>query len=186
VEPTDDEAALVALAQRDRRAFAPLYSRYFTPIYRYCYRRLGSPETAADATSQTFAKALAALPSCRGESFRAWLFAIAHNVLNDGYRAKTFDQPLEEAHELLDRAPSPEDLAVEAEERRTLARLLSQLSDDQRQIVELRLAGLTSKEIASALGRTPNAIDQAQFRAINRLRALLAETTPGRNMEEPR
>jgi RNA polymerase sigma factor (sigma-70 family) len=63
---------------------------------------------------------------------------------------------------------------------------LSQLSDDQRQIVELRLAGLTSKEIASALGRTPNAIDQAQFRAINRLRALLAETTPGRNMEEPR
>jgi len=186
METTEDDAALVASAQRDRHAFAPLYSRYFTPIYSYCYRRLGSPEAAADATSQTFAKALAALPSCRAESFRAWLFAIAANVLTDGYRAKTFDQPLDEAHDMHDRTPSPEDLAVEAEQRRTLAHVLSQLTEDQRQIVELRLAGLTSKEIATALGRTPNAVDQAQFRAINRLRTLIAGTKVDRTMEDAR
>ncbi len=182
----DDEAKLVALAQRDRRAFAPLYTRYVEPIYRYCYRRLGTPEAAADATSQTFAKALAALAHCRAETFRSWLFAIAHNVLTDGYRVRTFDQPLERAAEVVDAAPSPDDLAVVAEERSTLERLLVQLQPEQRQILELRLAGLTSKEIAAAIGRTPNAVDQAQFRAVNRLRALLAASGQERGREVSR
>jgi hypothetical protein len=44
-----DEAALVARAQADRHAFAPLYARYLDPVYRYCYRRLGSKEAAEDA-----------------------------------------------------------------------------------------------------------------------------------------
>jgi RNA polymerase sigma-70 factor (ECF subfamily) len=178
----DDEVELVALAQRDRRAFAPLYSRYFDPVYRYCYRRLGTPEAAADATSQTFAKALAALPTCRAETFRSWLFAIAHNVLTDGFRSDRFE-PLESAAEVVDAAPSPEDLAVVAEERSTLEGLLGQLQPEQRQILELRLAGLTSKEIAAALGRTPNAVDQAQFRAVNRLRTLLAASGQVRGKE---
>ncbi|MEA2585887.1 MAG: hypothetical protein QOF33_3972, partial [Thermomicrobiales bacterium] len=179
----DDEAELVALAQRDRRAFASLYTRYFDAVYRYCYRRLGIPELAADATSQTFAKALAALATCRGETFRSWLFAIAHNVLTDRFRTDRFDLSLESAAEVADAAPSPEDLAVVAEERSTLVRLLVQLQPEQRQILELRLAGLTSKEIAAALGRTPNAVDQAQFRAVNRLRALLAASGQDRGTE---
>jgi len=183
VTTVEDETELVALAQRDRRAFAPLYTRYFDPVYRYCYRRLGSPETAADATSQTFAKALAALPTCRAETFRSWLFAIAHNVLTDGFRTNRFDQPLENAVEVVDAAPSPEDLAVVAEERSTLQELLVRLPPEQRRILELRLAGLTSKEIAAALGRTPNAIDQAQFRAVSRLRALLAASEHARGRE---
>jgi RNA polymerase sigma-70 factor, ECF subfamily len=182
----DDEAGLVALAQRDPHAFAPLYARYFEVIYRYCYRRLGSAEAAADATSQTFAKALAAVATCRAETFRAWLFAIAHNVLTDGYRNRQFDQPLERAAEIADAAPSPEDLAVLAEERSTLTGLLVRLQPEQRQILELRLAGLTSKEIAAVLGRTPNAIDQAQFRAVNRLRSLLAASVHDRGTEESR
>jgi len=182
----DDEAELVALAQRDRRAFAPLYTRYFDPIYRYCYRRLGSPDAAADATSQTFAKALAALSTCRAETFRSWLFAIAHNVLTDGFRIRTFDQPLESAAEVVDATPSPEDLAVVAEERSTLEWLLVQLQPEQRQILELRLAGLTSKEIAEAIGRTPNAVDQAQFRAVNRLRTLLAASGHAQGREVSR
>src|SRR5687768_11853835 len=79
----DEDARMVALAKRDPRAFAPLYDRYFDPVYRYCYRRLGDGETAADATAQVFAKALAALPRYREDapSFRSWLFAIAHNVI---------------------------------------------------------------------------------------------------------
>ena len=181
---TDDEAELVARAKRDRRAFAPLYARYFDPVYRYSYRRLGNADAAADATSQIFAKALAALPTCGEATFRPWLFAIAHNILADRFRTRRPDEPLEMAADVPDAAPSPEDLAVAADERGTLARLLAQLLPDQRHILELRLAGLTSKEIGAALGRSPNAVDQAQFRALNRLRALL--DAAGRGNEESR
>ena len=85
-EPNDD-ADLVARAKVDRQEFALLYTRYADPVYRYCLRRLGNPETAADATSQIFAKAMVALPGCRDSAFRSWLFAIAHNTLVDAYRA---------------------------------------------------------------------------------------------------
>ena len=47
-----DEAAQIALARRDPHAFAPLYERYADPIYRYCHRRLGVPDAAADSTSK--------------------------------------------------------------------------------------------------------------------------------------
>src|SRR5688572_23840865 len=103
----EDDAVLVERARRDPQAFAPLYGRYVDPIYRYCYRRLGEPEAAADATAQVFAKALAALPGCRADRFRSWLFSIAHNTLADVHRARRGDAPLDEAAEVVDAAPSP-------------------------------------------------------------------------------
>jgi len=80
------DAALVERARADREAFALLYARDLRPIYRYCDHRLGDAEAAEDATSQTFARALAALPTCDPESFRAWPFAIAHNVVSDRFQ----------------------------------------------------------------------------------------------------
>jgi RNA polymerase sigma-70 factor, ECF subfamily len=169
-----DEATEVARAKRDRQAFALLYLRYFDRVYAYCYRRLGTADEAADATSLVFARALAALPSCREDAFRSWLFAIAHNVLADQYRSRRLDRPLDDALELADRGPSPEDAAIADEARAIVTRLLSELPADQRNVLELRLAGLTSKEIGDVLGKQANAVDQAQFRAMTRLRVLTA------------
>jgi hypothetical protein len=76
-DETSDEA-LVVRALGDRQAFALLYDRYVGPNYRYCYGRLGDREEAEDATSVFFARALAALSTQRGASFRSWLFTIAH------------------------------------------------------------------------------------------------------------
>ena len=168
-----DEAALVALAQIDRRAFAPLYARYADPVYRYCYRRLGNPEAAADATSQVFVKALAALPRFRAGSFRSWLFAIAHNTVVDDLRGARAEATLEAGADRPDPGPSPEELAVAADEGRALRAVLAGLSDDQRHVVELRLAGLSDREIAAVLGRSLAATKMLQVRAVARLRVLL-------------
>lgn len=167
------DAELVALAQGDPRAFAPLYTRYLDPIHRYCYRRLGSREAAEDATSLVFAKALSALPRYHHTSFRCWLFTIAHHVIVDRYRDTLPEHALETAADLLDEAPSPEELALAADERRSVRVLLAQLPDHQRRVVELRLAGLTGAEIAQTLGRSAANIDVTQCRAVARMRVLL-------------
>ena len=167
-----EEAMLVARAKRDRDAFALLYISYFDRIYAYCYRRLGNPEEAADATSSIFSRALESLQSCRDASFRSWLFSIAHNVLIDLRRAHRFDHPLDDTFDLRDRGPTPEDEAITRETIRSVTSLLSQLPADQRQVLEFRLVGLTSKEIGAILDKQPNAIDQIQFRAVSRLRIL--------------
>jgi RNA polymerase sigma-70 factor (ECF subfamily) len=168
------ESELIARAVHDPQAFALLYRRYLDPVYRYCYHRLGSKEAAEDATSQVFAKALAALSSYRADRpFRSWLFAIAHNVIVDAHRARRVHQPLNAAVDVLDAAPSPEDLALAAEEKHTVQTLLAGLTPDQARVVELRLAGLTEVEIARVLGRRPGAVRAVQFRALTKLRALL-------------
>jgi RNA polymerase sigma-70 factor (ECF subfamily) len=177
----DDEAALVAAAKADRRAFTPLYRRYVDPIYRYCYRRLGNREAAEDATSLVFARALAALPNCREESFRSWLFAIAHNVIANDIRAARPQQPLAEAELLVDSAAGPEDLAIAGETHATVLDVLPRLPADQRRVLELRLAGLSGPEIAAALGRSHGSVRVAQSRAVARLRALLVG--PGENID---
>ena len=175
--PQDSElvsdVALVALAQHHPQAFAQIYARYLDPVYRYCYRRLGSSEAAEDATSLIFAKALSALPRYNGTSFRSWLFTIAHHVIVDRYRETPAAQPLDTAFSLRDESPSPEDLAIAADERRSVRALLAQLPEHQRQVIELRMAGLTGAEIALTLGRTPANVDVTQHRAITRLRGLL-------------
>ena len=173
-----DEALLVARAKHQRDAFAPLYITYFDRVYAYCYRRLGDPEEAADATSQVFARALEAIGTCREASFRSWLFAIAHNALVDAYRGHRLERSIDDLLDLHDRGPSPEDLAIRRETTQSVTALLARLPDEQRQVLELRLAGLSSKEIGGILGKHPNAIDQAQYRAVQRLRQLTGIADP--------
>jgi RNA polymerase sigma-70 factor (ECF subfamily) len=165
-----EDAALVAAAQADPQAFTSLYARYLQPVYRYCYRRLGTGAAAEDATSEVFVKVLAGLPRYREGSFRGWLFTIAHHVTMDALRQHRPQEPLGAAREAMDTALSPEEKFVSAETQRAL---LACLPDDQRQVVELRLAGLTGGEIAAVLGRSLGSVKSLQFRALARLRCAL-------------
>ena len=61
------DVVLVARAQRDRRAFASLFDRYWDPIFRFCYYRVGDWQEAEDAASQVFTNALAGLARFRPE-----------------------------------------------------------------------------------------------------------------------
>ena len=174
-----DEGALIDAARTDPRAFADLYHRHVSAIYRFCYRRLGAKEAAEDATAQVFTKALSGLAGYRGGSFRSWLFAIAHHVVVDEVRLARSDMPLTAAAASTDPGPGPEEVAVDAEESLALRAVMAQLPPDQRRVVELRLAGLSGVEIAVALGRSHGTIRNLQHRTLVRLRALLGVTGSG-------
>ena len=182
-EPAGEDGAsdadLAARAIADREAFAALYLRYVEPVYRYCYHRLGDWASAEDATSQIFTRALAGLPHYRERgSFRSWLFAIAHNVVTDLARRSrrtgvNYSPPL--PIDLVDPAPSPDDDVAAALTADRLDAALASLPAAQRRVLELRLSGLSSPEVAGVLGRSPTAVRSLQFRAVERLRRLLAE-----------
>jgi RNA polymerase sigma-70 factor (ECF subfamily) len=170
----NDDESLVLQAKDDASAFAPLYHRYVRPIFGYCFQRLGTRELAEDATSQVFIKALSALPNYRSNSFRGWLFTIARNVVIDLQRNRA-TAPLDDAWDVTDDAQSPEEITVLGDSETSVRRLLSLLNRDQREVVELRLAGLRGAEIAQVLGRRQGAVRATQFRAFRILREFLNE-----------
>jgi RNA polymerase sigma-70 factor (ECF subfamily) len=175
----DEERALAVRARVDRASFGVLYDRYVDRIYAYCYRRLQTREAAEDATSDTFLKAIAAIGKYRPEagSFRAWLFTIAHRVVIDAWRGARPHAPLDGIGDIPEAGAGPEHLALAREASRDLYALVALLPDDQANVVQLRLAGLTDREIGEALGRSHGAIRIAQHRAIKRLQALAANGT---------
>jgi RNA polymerase sigma-70 factor (ECF subfamily) len=81
--------------------------------------------------------------------------------------------------DLVDPAPSPDEAVAAALRVDRLDAALAALPADQRRVLELRLSGLSSPEVAHVLGRSPIAVRSLQFRAVERLRRLLAEDGPG-------
>jgi len=165
---SDEE--IVARAEHDPRHFAPLYRRYAKPIHAFVLRRTGDPEQAADITSQVFTRALAALPRYRTGPFRGWIYAIARNVVIDSRRRARPIVPIAAAELIASRDVAPDDQVIANEARATLMAALETLSETQRQIVMLRLAGLTGREVAEELGMGYAAMKSAQYRAFTRLR----------------
>jgi RNA polymerase sigma-70 factor (ECF subfamily) len=170
----DDDARLVALAHADQEAFAALYHRHVAGIYGYCYRLLGSPERAEDATQQVFAQALASLPRYREqERFRAWLYTIAHHVIHTQLGAERPHASLDMVAAVPDPGHTPEEQALGALDRAALLAAIARLPGDQRRVIELRIAGMKGREIAAELGRSHEAVRMLQHRALNKLASAL-------------
>lgn len=176
-----DERAIVAAAQVDRSAFAPLYRRYVGPVYRYCHARLGSREAAEDATGEIFAKVLAALPRYRERVFVAWLFTIAHNVVIDAQRRARPAAPLDLVVDLAAPDQSPEEMTLARVESDDLWAAIGALQGEQRATIELQLIGWRDSQIAAALDRSPAAVRMLRLRALGRLRAFLTARGRGTN-----
>jgi RNA polymerase sigma factor (sigma-70 family) len=173
-----DDAVLVRAARRDPVAFAALYRRYVTPIYRYLYSRVGNAADAQDLTAQTFVAALEGLPGYheRG-SFAAWLFTIAHNKAADHHRQQHPHLPLDEALDSPDDGENPLTCMMQAEALQRLAALVAQLEEDKQELLRLRFtAGLTYCQIGTILGRSEGAVKMAMRRLLHRLEAEWEDT----------
>jgi RNA polymerase sigma-70 factor (ECF subfamily) len=163
------DAVLVAAARHDPRRFEPLFLRYWEPVLRYCTFRLDDRDDAEDAASQVFVDAYASLHrfQARGQegSFRSWLFTIAHHEIANRhrYRVRHPASRLEEAEDVADPNGTFEQAARADDVAHVLA-LVRELPDRPREVVELRLAGLTDREIAQVLGISEPAVRQAQSR----------------------
>lgn len=108
--------------------------------------------------------------------FRAWVFRIARNALVDEYRRRTSRPPTvpTEPDVLID-AVSIEDDLDRIGERERVEKMLSCLTEQQREVLLLRVvAGLSVEETARAVDRRPGAVRVLQYRALGRLRASLS------------
>lgn len=162
----------------DREAFAELYDEYVERVYRYLLYRVRDSSEAEDLTSEVFTRAFANIHRYRwqGKSFLAWLYTIARNAVTDRMRRARPTVDLEDAFGVADGAPTAHE-HVEARDRAdALRRAMTKLTTDQQEVLMLRfMENYSSQEVARALGKNEGAVRALQFRALGRLRKLLAE-----------
>lgn len=136
-------------------------------VYAFIYARVGNRADAEDLTQQV---ALKAIPRLRegapASSIRGYLFATARSVLGAFWSTRLGLSEAELREDLALAAPPPTESPSE-EGAETVQRILAQLSDNYRRVLELRfLHGYSLKEVASEMKSSVGAIKVMQLRAL--------------------
>ena len=119
------------------------------------YHRVGKAEIAEDLTAQVFVRMLEAIRAGRGwrTSFSGWLYRIAHNLVIDHYRrqSRASFTTLDEELLLPSAEGDPHRRTEQLLDRERLRTSLSQLTEEQAQVITLRFLedlGLFFSELA--------------------------------------
>jgi RNA polymerase sigma-70 factor (subfamily 1) len=162
-------------------------------------RRLGRAVNAEDLLQETFLQAFRVIPRLqwRGEeAFLGWLRTLAEHVIRDevkrlGARKRAADRGISLQEEVggedgrpvgLDAfLPAPSTTAsreLQREERfERLEKALDSLPPDYRKVIQLvSVRGLSMKDAARRMGRSPDAVTMLHLRALRKLRAAYGET----------
>ena len=170
----DEPSSLVLKTPLDSAAVGELYDALYDSIYRYCLRRLYFRHVAEDSVSEIFLTMAQRLGEFRGKTlhdFRAWLYVIAANHVNQLIRRKVRDERMLDglAEQMLRHEHG-------SRERRwaALYRGLLTLGEEQQHLISLRFfEGLSHDEIARLVGRRAGSIRVKIHRALKELRPTL-------------
>ncbi len=189
-------AAVKALSAENRldearERYAEVVSRHQRRASRIALHYLRDAADADEAVQDAFVKAFTHIASYKDEwPFEVWFTRILINGCLDRLKARRrrdrWIVPMIESggeREMTEimpaKGPSPEDAVLLDERRRRLAGALAQLPDRQRTIFMLsHYEGHTSKEVSAMTGLNESTVRVHLFRAIRKLRGLLA---PGGN-----
>ena len=149
----------------DQASFDELFLRYYGRIYDVLFRLTGDPAEADDLAQETFIRLYRSpLPAGREHNVGGWLYRVAVNLGYNALRASRRRATYEQAGDVAAFA-DPETVATQNDERRYVHETLAQLTEQQAQLLILRHAGLSYKELAQALDVAPTSIGTLLARA---------------------
>jgi RNA polymerase sigma-70 factor, ECF subfamily len=146
-----------------------LFRTYNAALVRYLTRRLGDRDWAEEVAQETFVRALRQT-SIQNE--RAWLFAVATNLVRDEARKdmRRRKHLALLAEEGRDTMVEPEETTIERAQEAAMARkAIDALAEKDRLALLMREEGLDYNEIAEALELSPGSVGTTLSRARRRL-----------------
>jgi RNA polymerase sigma factor (sigma-70 family) len=164
----------------DSAAFRVIFERYAPLLMRTMLRDLYVREEANDLVQQTFLQLHRARADFDdSQKLKPWLFTIALNLKREYFRRRK-----RRPERSLDAESASEPAvgalgAAQVDARRSLARALSTLPLDQREVIELHwFDGLDFAEVATIVGASLNAVKVRAHRGYVRLRQSLGADLP--------
>jgi RNA polymerase sigma-70 factor (ECF subfamily) len=152
------------------------FERYYPAVFRYFRYRGADPETANDLASSTFEQALKNLSRYdpRKAQIHTWLFAIAHNMGINHWKAEKQTAPLDDDLPIPDDPPLEQGLIL-LQDKEQVLQVLQFLDLRAREILALKFGGLISnRQIAGLTNLTESNVGVILYRSLLKLRTLLA------------
>ena len=177
-DPADRRLAEL-VRQKDRKASAELVAQYADIVYAFIAHRLQpNVSQAEDLTQEVFLAALRSIDAYRGSSsLRQWLLGIARNKVQDYYRQRVREMPLDDTR--VDELTVDDNLAGEVygeQQRGKALEILRRMREDYSVLLRWRYwEGKSTAEIAILSGRTEKGVERALARARNQFSALWKE-----------
>lgn len=171
------EKQVIAAAKKNPARFAPLYNKYYKPIFIYIFKKVKDEELTGDITSRVFLKALLNLDKYedRGFPFSSWLYKIAGNEVNMHFRKANKKQQVElnekDLKVLMDEV---EVGSSDDEQLEIVINALNQLPLEVSELIDMRFFEKRSfKEIGEILGTSEGNAKIKTYRALDKLKKLL-------------
>ena len=173
--PTDD-ALMLAWAAGDLPSFQALYERHRKRLFGFLLRQVRDTSLAEELFQDVWQRVIAARMDWKPDAaFTTWLFRIAHNRLNDHWRAARHRPPApldaDERLQALSDNHTPESEVSQFEQRRRLQLAMDALPADQREVLQLRLElELSLEEIGQITGVGRETVKSRLRYAMDKLR----------------
>ena len=170
--PSLDDARLAHQARADPEAFAELYRRHVTSVYRYHLAHTGDAKDAEDLTSQTFMAALEGIRSYRGTGpYITWLMGIASRKRALFFRGNRPEIPLDAAIHIPTPALPTDKAAARRIQKDQIVSALRNISRDRAEALILCFfSGLNFAEAGLVLGKSEGAVKMLISRGLQDLR----------------
>lgn len=170
------DSCIARIAAGEQDALSELYHKTRPAVYGFALSILKNAHDAEDVLQDAFLQVWQAAESYRSHGkAMAWLMTITRNLSYDRLRLRTRTESLGDGDWLEQLADRP---AVTHEDRLTLAALLEDLAEDERQIVTLHaLTGLKHREIAALLEMPLATVLSKYARALKKLQHAWKEAT---------
>jgi RNA polymerase sigma-70 factor (ECF subfamily) len=169
---SDLEMLMARYQQGDFAAATALIHRLSPQLYRFFIVQLASREDADDLLQETWMRIHKVRHTYRAsEPVLPWLYAIARHIRVDHYRKARRTAGREQRLErMADVAASP----TESSRTPDLEALLATLPEGQREVIEMKIAGMSLEEVARATSSSVGSVKQKAHRAYARLRIRLS------------
>ncbi|MCK7532051.1 MAG: sigma-70 family RNA polymerase sigma factor [Marinilabiliales bacterium] len=181
-----DYELITSFMNGDERSIELLILRHKSKVYSYISLYIRSRDLADDIFQDTFLKVVQSVRAGRYQDdgrFLSWVMRIAHNLIIDHFRHEKqlgivlnddYESDLFNSRRLADE--NVEDVMVRRQVLRDVRRLVSELPEDQREVVIMRhYAGMSFREIADMTGVSINtALGRMRYALIN-MRKIMEE-----------
>lgn len=170
VDPQQERIWLAAAQNKDSEAFGHLVETYQGSVYNLCYRMLGDPDEAEDASQESFMRAFFSLKRYDNQrSFSTWLLSIAAHYCIDQLRRRRIKQiSIQDLsyEEIADPGPNPDVVTSIHEDQNRVRALLEGLSPtDRAAVILFYWHDISYDQIAESLNLTVSAVKSRLHRA---------------------